>query len=91
MKKTLKTNRSKVRRNAAQETAIGELMYELRKRSGLTQEQCAAKMGVTFATINRWENGHAKPSPLARKQIESMAKELGTQGQDLLKALSGKA
>ncbi|MBD2778244.1 helix-turn-helix domain-containing protein [Iningainema tapete] len=28
----------------------------------LTQEKFAAFVGVTYARINRWENGRAKPS-----------------------------
>ena len=47
-----------------------QLVQSLRERTGLTQEKFAARLGVTFPTINRWENGHAKPSPLALKQIE---------------------
>ena len=59
------------------------LIRELRNRLGLTQEKLAAKLGVTFPTINRWENGRAKPSPLALKQIEELLIDLGTKGQDL--------
>jgi transcriptional regulator with XRE-family HTH domain len=47
---------------------IPRLVRELRERTGLTQEKFAAKLGVTFPTINRWENCRAKPSPLALKQ-----------------------
>jgi DNA-binding transcriptional regulator YiaG len=54
-----------------------KLVRELRFLTGLTQEQFAASVGVTYATINRWENGRAKPSPLALKQIERMFRELG--------------
>lgn len=57
---------------------------ELRGRIGLTQEKFAARLGVTFPTINRWENGHARPSPLALRQIENLLRELGEQGADLL-------
>lgn len=60
------------------------LVQELRGRVGLTQEKFAARLGVTFPTINRWENGHARPSPLALKQIENLLRELGDQGADLL-------
>lgn len=42
----------------------------LRLKLGLTQEQFAAKVGVTFSTVNRWENGKGKPSPLAMRQIK---------------------
>ena len=44
---------------------IGKLVRSLRLETGLTQEQFAAQLGVTFPTINRWENNRAKPSPLA--------------------------
>jgi DNA-binding transcriptional regulator YiaG len=45
---------------------------ELRKRLGLTQEEFAHAVAVTFSTVNRWENGHAKPSKLARRAIEAL-------------------
>jgi len=45
---------------------------ELRNALGLTQEQFAAKVGVTFSTVNRWESGKSKPSPLAMRQIEEL-------------------
>jgi transcriptional regulator with XRE-family HTH domain len=63
---------------------IGKLIRELRLEAGLTQEQFAAELGVVYPTVNRWENGHAQPSPLAIKQIERMLQELGEQGQALL-------
>ncbi|TQE99929.1 MAG: helix-turn-helix transcriptional regulator [Spiribacter salinus] len=50
---------------------------------GLTQEKLAAKLGVTFASVNRWENGKAKPSPLALKQIADLLQGLGPKGRDL--------
>jgi len=48
---------------------ISKMIKDLRIALGLTQEQFAAKVGVTFSTVNRWENGKGKPSPLAVKQI----------------------
>ena len=63
---------------------ISRLVRELRERTGLTQEKFAAKLGVTYPTINRWENGRAKPSPLALKQIENLSRGLGERGEDLL-------
>ncbi|PIV86907.1 hypothetical protein COW49_02705 [Candidatus Kaiserbacteria bacterium CG17_big_fil_post_rev_8_21_14_2_50_51_7] len=35
----------------------------------MTQEQLAHEMGVSFCTVNRWEKGKSKMSPLA---IESL-------------------
>ena len=34
-----------------------------------TQDIAAHKLGVTFVTLNRWLNGHSKPSPLAWKEL----------------------
>ncbi len=63
---------------------IPRLIRELRERTGLTQEKFAAKLGVTFPTINRWENGRAKPSPLAIQRIEELLRSMGDRGIDLL-------
>jgi len=35
---------------------IPKIVKKLRIELGLTQEQFAAKIGVTFSTVNRWEN-----------------------------------
>jgi len=63
---------------------ITRLVRKLRERTGLTQERFAAKLGVTFPTINRWENGRAKPSPLAMQRIEALLRSMGDEGDDLL-------
>ncbi len=55
---------------------ISEMIRELRGALGQTQEQFAAKLGVTFTTVNRWENNKGKPSPLAMLRIEEVQKEL---------------
>jgi len=65
------------------------LVRKLRERLGLTQEKFAAKLGVTFPTINRWENGKAKPSPLALQQVKELLQEMGKDGADLLKKYFG--
>ena len=64
---------------------IPRLVREIRDRTGLTQEKFAAKLGVTFPTINRWENGRAKPSALAMQRIEELLRSMGDNGADLLK------
>lgn len=63
---------------------IGEFIREIRTLSNLTQEQFAASISVTYSTINRWENGRNKPSPIAIVQLEKMLFEMGEQGQELL-------
>lgn len=68
----------------AAKSDIPRLVRKLRERTGLTQERFAAKLGVTFPTINRWENGRAKPSPLAMQRIEALLRSMGNDGDDLL-------
>ncbi len=70
--------------------SMAKLVRELRELTGLTQEKFAAKLGVTFPTINRWENDRAKPSPLALEKIESLLRSLGDKGEALRKAYFGK-
>jgi superfamily II DNA or RNA helicase/DNA-binding XRE family transcriptional regulator len=41
----------------------------VRGRLELTQGQLAERIGVSFATINRWENGQSKPVRLAWQKI----------------------
>ncbi len=49
---------------------------QLRAALGLTQEQFAAKIGVTYSTINRWENKKGNPSPLAMLRIGKLQKRI---------------
>ena len=63
------------------------LVREVRARLGLTQEKFAARLGVTLPTINRWENGRTKPSPLAVQNLQELISDMGDDGKDLLAAL----
>ncbi len=58
------------------EEELAEMIKDLRAKLGLTQEQFAAKVGVTFSTVNRWENGRGTPSPLAMGRIEELMKKV---------------
>ncbi|MEH2237691.1 helix-turn-helix domain-containing protein [Nostoc sp.] len=60
---------------------IGKLVRALRQELNLSQEKFAGEFGVTFPTINRWENGRVTPSPLAIQRISSLLNELGERGQ----------
>ena len=42
----------------------------------MTQSQLAARLGVTFAALNRWLHGHAKPQPRRIGAIQRHHKEL---------------
>ncbi|HEY9804229.1 MAG TPA: helix-turn-helix transcriptional regulator [Leptolyngbyaceae cyanobacterium] len=63
---------------------MGLLIQEIRQSMGLTQEEFAVIIGVTFPTVNRWENGHTKPSKLAVQQIEALLEKLGEGGRKIL-------
>jgi putative transcriptional regulator len=58
---------------------------DLRRRLNMTQEQFARELGVTVGTVNRWENGRFRPSPLAEKALKKLNTRLRRregQGQD---------
>ena len=42
----------------------------IRRKTFLTQEDFAKKIGVSFATVNRWETGKAKPNLNTMKLID---------------------
>ena len=43
----------------------------------LSQEQLAAKLNVSFATVNRWEAGKSKPQKAQAQAIEALVEEAG--------------
>jgi len=59
-----------------------ETVKNLRAVLNLTQEQFAAKLGVTVSTVNRWENGKGKPSPLARIRIQEFWRSVDSDKRD---------
>ncbi len=60
-----------------EERDVAELVKRLRERMGLTQEQFAREVGVTFSTVNLWENGHRRPQPYLLKRLLEMEASLG--------------
>ena len=40
---------------------IGKFIAELRKSKNMTQEQLGERLGVSFKTISKWENGRGMP------------------------------
>lgn len=53
---------------------MGKKLHELRDARGLTQREVANAVGVTEATVSRWESGHI--NNMRRDKIESLAKVL---------------
>ena len=48
---------------------------EVRRQLVLSQEELTHALGVSFATVNRWENGKTVPSKLAQRQFEQFCKD----------------
>ena len=51
---------------------------QLRLMLGLSQKQFAERVGVSFATVNRWERGHFKPSQLAIQKLAELERTVVT-------------
>lgn len=56
------------------------LVKKIRKQLGLSQEDLARELGVSFATVNRWENGQARPSKLAKAQLNAFCTKMAGKG-----------
>jgi DNA-binding transcriptional regulator YiaG len=63
---------------------LANLVRETRQRLELSQAKFATKLGVSFQSVNRWENGRTKPLPIALKQIEHLLHQMGESGKELL-------
>lgn len=53
---------------------------DVRRQLGLSQEELAHALGVSFATVNRWENEKTVPSKLAQRQFEQFCTQKKEQG-----------
>ena len=52
-------------------------LQTIRAKLDLTQEQLAERLGVAFATVNRWEGGVTMPQKAAQTAIAALAAEAG--------------
>lgn len=63
-----------------QAQALPATLRAIRAKLDLTQEQLAERLGVSFATVNRWEGGGNKPQRAAQEAILALAREAGVEG-----------
>ena len=49
-----------------------DIIKDIRSRLNLSQTELADKLGVSFATVNRWEKGHRTPSQIALGNIKRL-------------------
>lgn len=52
-----------------------DLIKKIRSYMNISQTEFAEQLSVTFATVNRWENGRAVPNKLAQEKIYELCKE----------------
>ena len=58
---------------------LPELVKEVRRQLALSQEDLARALGVSFATVNRWENAQVKPSKLGKAQFDNFCTKMTRQ------------
>ena len=61
----------------ADQQSIPPTLQAIRAKLDLTQKQLAERLGVSFATVNRWEGGVTMPQKAARTAIAALAAEAG--------------
>lgn len=54
---------------------FGERVKQVRSELKLSQEDMAKELGVSFATINRWENSHNNPTYETLQRFEQFCVE----------------
>jgi len=54
-----------------------KLVKQLREKLIISQYELAKLLGVSFATINRWENGHNEPTIKVKRKLFELCKENG--------------
>ena len=55
--------------------SLSETIKQTRQKLFMSQEDFAASIHVSVATINRWENGRSKPNLTAMKNIKSFCEK----------------
>ncbi len=52
-----------------------EAIKELRSKMILSQKELADKLGVSFATVNRWETGKHDPTIKVKRKLQKYFKK----------------
>ncbi|MHB8147914.1 MAG: type I restriction-modification system subunit M N-terminal domain-containing protein, partial [Vulcanimicrobiaceae bacterium] len=65
------------------------ILRAIRSKLNLSQEQLAASLNVSFASVNRWEAGKSKPQKAQAQAIEALADEAGVAASDEAEAPVG--
>lgn len=54
-----------------------KLVKAIRKDLGLSQEQLARVLNISFSTVNRWENSKSRPSQMAKELFFKFCEQQG--------------
>lgn len=60
------------------------LIKAIRNYAGLSQQEFGNRLGVTFATVNRWENAKTVPNKIAQIKLYDFCKEMSIPVYDML-------
>jgi putative transcriptional regulator len=55
---------------------IADKIRHCRVRKGWTQEHLARSVGVSLNTVQRWESGKTRPSPLAMEKLQGLLEDV---------------
>jgi DNA-binding transcriptional regulator YiaG len=53
------------------------IVKKLRNKLVLSQQEFAILLGVSFTSVNRWENGKSEPTIKVKRKILNLCKENG--------------
>ena len=54
---------------------MDRLIKKIRENASMTQQELAYELGVTFSSVNRWENNKSYPNQMAQKGIYNFCKK----------------
>lgn len=60
-----------------------KIIKTIRDRLFITQTELAEKIDVSFASVNRWEQGHHEPTMKAKRKLAEICRELGIDMENL--------
>ncbi len=61
-----------------------DLILEIRTRLNASQEDLAKMIGISYATVNRWENGHSQPNKAAQLRLYDICRERNVDLEDII-------
>ncbi|MEY8279886.1 helix-turn-helix domain-containing protein [Oscillospiraceae bacterium 52-8] len=62
---------------------FSQLVRFTRQKLGMSQEHLARALHVSFATVNRWENGKTRPNQLTETVFYDFCKQHGIEPENL--------